>query len=111
MEALQSALPDVLVSDIGMPEEDGYALMRRVRTLHPEHGGQLPALALTAYEGDDERATAFQAGYHAFVTKPVSPAELVVTVAYMAGRGGPSALTLANGNPGVPRRRRTDSLA
>jgi two-component system, chemotaxis family, CheB/CheR fusion protein len=88
LEALRSAVPDVLVSDIAMPGEDGFELLRKVRTLSPEQGGRLPALALTAYAGHDDRARAAEAGYQAFVTKPVSPAELVVAVAHMAGRNG-----------------------
>jgi two-component system, chemotaxis family, CheB/CheR fusion protein len=86
LQALRHGLPDVLVSDIGMPEEDGFSLLRKVRKLRPEEGGRLPAVAVTAYEGDDQRAAAMEAGFHAFMTKPVSPVELVDTVAQMAGR-------------------------
>jgi CheY-like chemotaxis protein len=69
-----------------MPDEDGFSLLRRLRNLRPEEGGRLPAVAVTAYEGDDQRAAAMQAGFHAYMTKPVSPVELVDTVAQMAGR-------------------------
>lgn len=86
MESLRRGVPDVLVSDIGMPDEDGYALMRKVRALRPEEGGRVPALALTAYGGDDDRETATLAGFQAFVTKPVIPERLVLEVARMAGR-------------------------
>jgi two-component system CheB/CheR fusion protein len=104
MEALRRALPHVLVSDIGMPGEDGYELMRKVRTLSPEQGGRLPALALTAYGGDDDRTQAMSAGDQAFVTKPVRPAELVVTVAQMAGRDGARLRVNASGlEPGDDR--------
>lgn len=77
---------DVLVSDIGMPGEDGYALMRRVRALSPKSGGQIPALALTAYARAEDRMRALAAGYQMHVAKPVAPAELAVAVASLAGR-------------------------
>jgi CheY-like chemotaxis protein len=85
---LSSERPSILVSDIGMPHEDGYALMRRVRALPAEQGGQIPALALTAYArpGDAERV--FDAGYQVHVSKPVDPLKLVDLVAGLAGRGG-----------------------
>ncbi len=80
--------PSVMVSDIGMPHEDGYALMRQVRGLPAEQGGQIPALALTAYarSGDVERA--FDAGYQRHVSKPVDPLRLVELVAGLVGRAG-----------------------
>jgi CheY-like chemotaxis protein len=88
MALLSSERPSILVSDIGMPHEDGYALMRRVRALPAEQGGQIPALALTAYAraGDAERV--FDAGYQVHVSKPVDPLKLVDLVAGLAGRGG-----------------------
>jgi len=69
----------VLVSDIGMPGEDGYALIRRVRArFSPE---QLPAIALTAYAASSDREQALQAGFNAHVTKPAVPIHLAMTVA------------------------------
>ncbi len=80
--------PDVLVSDIGMPREDGYALIRRIRSLAPDHGGNIPALALTAYARTEDRIKAVQAGFQTHVAKPVEPAELITMVASLAGRNG-----------------------
>lgn len=77
--ALEAEPPDVLVSDIGMPGEDGYALIRRVRArFSPE---QLPAIALTAYAASSDREQALQAGFNAHVTKPAVPIHLAMTVA------------------------------
>lgn len=74
--------PDVLVSDIGMPEEDGYALIRQVRALPPEEGGAVPALALTAYARLEDRRRVFSAGFQMHAAKPVAPAELLALVAH-----------------------------
>ena len=82
--ALAAAIPDVLVSDIGMPGTDGYGLIRRVRGLTPERGGNLPALALTAYAGERDRRMAAEAGFQGFLAKPVAPAKLATTVARLA---------------------------
>jgi PAS domain S-box-containing protein len=78
--------PHVLVSDIGMPDLDGYELLRRVRTLGVDAGGECPAIALTAYARPDDRDRALQAGFQAHLTKPVEPWELVASVARAAGR-------------------------
>ncbi len=72
--------PDVLVSDIGMPYEDGYALIRRVRALPSERGGQVPALALTAYARSEDCAALLSAGFQRHVAKPVEQAELVAAI-------------------------------
>lgn len=72
--------PDVLVSDIGMPDEDGYALLRRVRALSPEQGGLIPAIALTAYAGGQDRQRALESGFQAHLAKPVEPSTLVNTI-------------------------------
>ncbi|MBK1990604.1 PAS domain-containing protein [Sphaerospermopsis aphanizomenoides BCCUSP55] len=77
---------DVLLSDIGLPLEDGYALMRQVRSLTPEAGGQIPAAALTAYAGNTEEAEALSAGFQMLLTKPIEPDQLVSVVASLAGR-------------------------
>jgi CheY-like chemotaxis protein len=82
LEALEHWRPDVLVSDIGMPGEDGYALIHKVR----ERCKGIPAAALTAYAREDDRKRALAAGYQIHVAKPVGPAELVATVADLAGR-------------------------
>jgi CheY-like chemotaxis protein len=84
--AVQRQPPDVLVSDIGMPGEDGYALIRRVRALGAERGGQVPAAALTAYAKDEDTSRALAAGYQVHLPKPVEPTELAAAVATLAGR-------------------------
>jgi PAS domain S-box-containing protein len=78
--------PDVLVSDIGMPDIDGYELLRRVRALGPAHGGRIPAVALTAFARSEDRTRALRAGFLVHVSKPVDPSELVATVASVSGR-------------------------
>ncbi|MBN3898275.1 MAG: response regulator [Nostoc sp. NOS(2021)] len=77
---LESFQPDVLVSDIGMPEVDGYTLIQQIRTLTPEKGGQIPAIALTAYARVDDHQRAITSGYQRHVTKPLDPEELVQAV-------------------------------
>lgn len=89
LSVLTSARPDVLVSDIGMPHEDGYALMRRVRSLPADQGGEIPALALTAYARTADAERAFEAGYQRHVAKPVDPLLLVELVAGLVGRSTP----------------------
>jgi CheY-like chemotaxis protein len=79
--ALAQSRPDVLVSDIGMPEENGYELISKVRKLRPEQGGNIPAVALTAYARTEDRMRAFAAGFQSHVPKPVEPAELALAVA------------------------------
>ncbi len=84
LEAIERYRPQVLVSDIGMPGEDGYELIRKVRALRPEEGGRIPAAALTAYARIEDRAQALQAGYQIHVPKPVDPAALIAVVARLA---------------------------
>ncbi|MBG1262392.1 PAS domain-containing protein [Nostoc commune] len=81
---LESFQPDVLVSDIGMPEVDGYSLIQQIRTLPPEKGGQIPAIALTAYARVDDYQRAIASGYQRHVTKPLDPEELVQAVVALA---------------------------
>jgi CheY-like chemotaxis protein/two-component sensor histidine kinase len=81
-----AAPPDVLISDIEMPGEDGYALIRRVRELAPGLGGRVPAIALTAYGRREDRLHAISAGFSMHVPKPVDPAEIVTLVASLALR-------------------------
>jgi len=76
----------VLVSDIGMPEEDGYGLLRKVRERGQECGGFIPAVALTAYARSEDARLAYMAGYQAHIAKPVEPVELVMVVANLVGR-------------------------
>jgi signal transduction histidine kinase len=77
--------PDVVVSDVSMPEVDGYELMRRVRDLAPEFGGLIPAVALTAYGRSIDRIRALSAGFQMHMPKPVEPAELATVVATLTG--------------------------
>jgi signal transduction histidine kinase/ActR/RegA family two-component response regulator len=76
---------DVLVSNLRVPGEDGYAFIRRIRELGPEHGGGVPAVALTGYVGTEDRQHAFLAGFQAHLAKPVEPGELVAVIASLAG--------------------------
>jgi PAS domain S-box-containing protein len=86
IQLMQSAKPDVLLSDIGMPGEDGYTLIRRIRQLPPEQGGQIPAAALTAYARQDDRLHALAAGFQMHVSKPIEPIQLLTVVTRLAGR-------------------------
>ena len=85
-EALGREVPDVLLSNIEMPGEDGYALIRKVRALPPDRGGLTPAVALTGWSTVADRARALQAGFHAHVAKPVDVRELVTIVTTLAAR-------------------------
>ncbi|MBD2260545.1 PAS domain S-box protein [Pseudanabaena sp. FACHB-2040] len=78
--ALTQYHPDVLVSDIGMPGTDGYMLIRQIRALSSEQGGQIPAIALTAYAGESDQQQALQAGFQRHVSKPVEPEVLLRTI-------------------------------
>ncbi|MFL5302839.1 MAG: response regulator, partial [Anaeromyxobacteraceae bacterium] len=88
LASLQDAPPDVLVSDIGMPGQDGYELIRRIRGLAPEQGGRVPAAALTAFTQSDHRQQALAAGFQLYLAKPIEPDELTAAVAKLAGRAG-----------------------
>ena len=89
LEAMRSARYDVLISDIGMPEQDGYEFIRQVRRLPFDRGALVPAIALTAFARSEDRTRALMAGYQSHLSKPVEVAELVAAVASLAGfRGG-----------------------
>jgi CheY-like chemotaxis protein len=81
LEKFAAVRPDVIVSDIGMPDTDGYSLMRRIRALPPEAGGRTPAVALTAYTRGEDAQRAFVAGYQSHVPKPIEPVQLATAVA------------------------------
>jgi CheY-like chemotaxis protein len=81
IQLMQSQRFDVLVSDIGMPGEDGYKLIQQIRELGVAQGGEIPALALTAYARSEDRVKAIRAGFQLHVVKPVNPMELVTMVA------------------------------
>jgi PAS domain S-box-containing protein len=84
MQRLSEDHPDVLLSDIGMPGEDGYALIRKVRALPSEHGGKIPAAAVTAFTRPDDRRKVFDAGYLIHLPKPVEPTELIAVVSTLS---------------------------
>ena len=86
LEALEHFRPDALVSDIAMPNQDGYDLIRQVRSRGPEQGGKIPAVAVTAYASAEDRARALESGFQTHVSKPVNPGELISTVATLTGQ-------------------------
>ncbi|MEH2210732.1 PAS domain S-box protein [Nostoc sp.] len=92
-EALQTLVqsqPDILLSDIGMPLMDGYMLLGEVRKLPPEQGGQIPAIALTAYAGEINYNQAMAAGFQKHLPKPVEPADLAAAIVSLIGHTSPS---------------------
>jgi len=95
LQMLDAERPDVLVSDIGLPDEDGYGLIRRIRAREAEHGGSLPAVALTGYARAEDRARILAAGFQAHVPKPVDPIELAAAIATITQH-------LRNGEPYGP---------
>jgi CheY-like chemotaxis protein len=84
LDMIGHSLPDVLVSDIAMPGQDGYGLIRQVRSLKPEQGGRIPALALTAWGGSEDRLRALTAGFQNHLVKPADADELAMLVAHLA---------------------------
>jgi two-component system CheB/CheR fusion protein len=94
MASLQAGLPHVLISDLGMPGEDGYELIRRVRLLPADAGGSLPSLAVSAYATDEHRRKVKLSGFQKHLEKPVAPTELVNEVARLAGVAGVAPLPL-----------------
>jgi signal transduction histidine kinase/ActR/RegA family two-component response regulator len=91
LQLLGQQQPHVLISDIGMPGMDGYQFIRKVRRRSPDRGGQVPAIALTAFARSEDRTRAMMAGYQMHIAKPIEPQELVATVANVAGRTAPPA--------------------
>jgi CheY-like chemotaxis protein len=87
---LRGAPPDLIVSDIAMPDEDGYSFIRRVRALPAAEGGSAPALAITAGAAPSDRARALGAGFQSYLAKPVGPAELLAAIAALAPAAGRS---------------------
>jgi PAS domain S-box-containing protein len=86
MTVFSQWLPDVLVSDIGMPEEDGYALIKKIRALPQENGGDVPAIALTAFASAQDKKTSLAAGFQRHLSKPIEPVALAKNVALILGR-------------------------
>lgn len=86
LEHLNNAIPDILISDIGMPDADGYEFIQNVRRLEPERGGKVPAVALTAYARAEDKTRALQSGFQTHLPKPVEMDKLADTIAEIAGR-------------------------
>src|SRR6266850_488529 len=86
LRKLDTFRPDIIVADIGMPGEDGYSLIRKIRDRPLDRSGLTPAIALTAYAGDGNRQRALDAGYQKHISKPAEPEELALTIASLAGR-------------------------
>jgi CheY-like chemotaxis protein len=86
LEEIDQRPPDVVLSDVGMPREDGYDLIRQLRRRTTQQGGRIPAIAVTAYASVADRAAALESGYQAHVAKPFDPAELARTVAGRVSR-------------------------
>jgi CheY-like chemotaxis protein len=86
LEIIDALVPDVLVSDIGMPGQDGYALLRTLRT-RDTPAASIPAVAVTAYARPDDRAHAIEAGFQVHVSKPIAPPDLIASVKRLAGSG------------------------
>jgi CheY-like chemotaxis protein len=91
LDLLREAPANLLISDLGMPETDGFELLDRVRGLPRDQGGQVPAIALTAFARSEDRLRALEAGFSAHISKPVEPSELIATVASVVGPGAPLA--------------------
>jgi signal transduction histidine kinase/CheY-like chemotaxis protein len=89
LERLGDFHPDAIVSDIGMPDEDGYILIRKIRTLPQENVKSIPAIALTAFARKEDRMKALVAGFNAHLAKPVEPAALIAMIADLVGRTAP----------------------
>ncbi|OYD95066.1 hybrid sensor histidine kinase/response regulator [Nostoc sp. 'Peltigera membranacea cyanobiont' 213] len=81
LAVLEQAKADILISDIGMSEQDGYTLIRKLRSLEPEKGGCIPAIALTAYTREEDRLKALSAGFQQHLSKPIDPTKLIAMVA------------------------------
>jgi CheY-like chemotaxis protein len=92
---LERERPDVIVSDIGMPDIDGFELMRRIRRRAANAGGAIPAIALTAFTRQDDRNKAMQAGFNDYLAKPVEPGSLLAQIAHAVGERPPETETSA----------------
>jgi len=87
ISVFSSDVPDLLISDIGMPDQDGYELIRKLRALSPQNGGQTPAIALTGYASRKDRERALEAGYDQHIAKPIEQADMISAIAALIGRG------------------------
>ncbi|WP_313931804.1 MULTISPECIES: response regulator [Nostoc] len=82
---LERKMPHILISDLGMPEEDGYSFIRQIRALPVDKGGRIPAIALSAYAKEEDRRQALLTGFQMYLSKPFDPDELLIMVASLAG--------------------------
>jgi CheY-like chemotaxis protein len=87
LASIEESVPDVMVSDLGMPGMDGYELIRRIRQMEAP-ARELPTAALTAYARSEDRAKALQVGFEMHLSKPIDPSELIAAVASLARRRG-----------------------
>lgn len=97
LDRFESSLPDMLVSDIGMPEEDGNSMIRRIRLRAPERGGLIPAIAVSAYAREEDRIRSLSAGFQMHLPKPFEPADLTSAIQQLARR--PTGLRLSETPP------------
>jgi PAS domain S-box-containing protein len=86
LSVFKAELPDVMISDIGMPDQDGYELIRKIRALPPEKGGNTPAIALTGYASRKDRERALATGYQQHMAKPIEQADMIKAIAALIGR-------------------------
>jgi PAS domain S-box-containing protein len=86
LDALERFRPDALISDIAMPDRDGYDLIREIRSREPERGGKIPAVAVTAYARAEDRVRVLAAGFQMHIAKPIAPDELIAVVASLTGQ-------------------------
>ncbi len=87
LSVFSNDVPDVLISDIGMPDEDGYEFIQKLRALPPDQGGQTPAIALTGYASRKDKERALSAGYQQHIAKPIEQADMIAAIAALVGRG------------------------
>jgi CheY-like chemotaxis protein len=80
--------PDVILSDLGMPNEDGFTLINKIRALSPQRGGNIPAAALTAHAREEDRQKVLEAGFQAHISKPVDPRTLLEALADLTEQKG-----------------------
>ena len=102
LEVMDHWKPDVIVSDIGMPGQDGYELMRCIRSLPAERGGHTPAAALTAFTRPEDRLKALASGYQTHIPKPLEPSTLVAVLARLAGRTAKREVLNSEGSSTLP---------
>jgi len=86
LEVFLTEVPDVLISDIGMPDEDGYELIRKVRNLPVDRGRTIPSIALTGYASRKDRERALTSGYDRHMAKPIEQAEMIAAIGSLVGR-------------------------